>query len=296
MDQDLDYVDMFDEEAINFIDSPFNYMGGKFKLMPQMKGHFPKHIDTFVDMFCGGGSVFVNSLDVGADCYIANDSVESLMAFYGLIQDVEWDKLLESIRSRNLEKADKDAFEDLRDRYNTSRDPIDFYMLICCGTLNMIRFNKQKMEYNNTWGNRNFNFSIESKLRDYHRRIFGNKNIWFMNTSFLDFDLSVLKGQNVFVYLDPPYWITKAGYNMIWTQKEEEGLHDFIDSLEESGIKFMMSNVAEHNGQTYPYLDRLEKYRIVELDFDYNSVSRSGKSKTKEIIVMNYGVEDERAS
>lgn len=35
------------------IQSPLNYTGGKFKLLPQILPHFPKDIDVFVDLFCG---------------------------------------------------------------------------------------------------------------------------------------------------------------------------------------------------------------------------------------------------
>lgn len=35
--------------------NPFNYVGGKYKLLPQILSLFPSHIDTFVDLFGGGG-------------------------------------------------------------------------------------------------------------------------------------------------------------------------------------------------------------------------------------------------
>jgi adenine-specific DNA-methyltransferase len=42
------------------IQSPLNYMGGKFKLLGQMLPHFPERIDTCVDLFCGGCNVGIN--------------------------------------------------------------------------------------------------------------------------------------------------------------------------------------------------------------------------------------------
>ena len=33
------------------IQSPLNYTGGKFKLLPQILPLFPKNIDIFVDLF-----------------------------------------------------------------------------------------------------------------------------------------------------------------------------------------------------------------------------------------------------
>lgn len=37
-----------------FRKSPFNYIGGKYKLLPQLLPLFPKDAETFVDLFAGG--------------------------------------------------------------------------------------------------------------------------------------------------------------------------------------------------------------------------------------------------
>ena len=36
------------------IKSPLNYVGGKFKLLPQILPYIPDDINTFVDLFMGG--------------------------------------------------------------------------------------------------------------------------------------------------------------------------------------------------------------------------------------------------
>ena len=43
-----------------YIKSPLNYVGGKYKLLPQILPLFPKNIDTFVDLFGGGFNVGIN--------------------------------------------------------------------------------------------------------------------------------------------------------------------------------------------------------------------------------------------
>ena len=55
--------------------SPFFYVGDKFKLLSQLKDNFPKDIDKFIEPFCGGGSVFLNTK---ANQYILND-IDSYM-------------------------------------------------------------------------------------------------------------------------------------------------------------------------------------------------------------------------
>lgn len=38
----------------NYIQSPLNYTGGKYKLLKQIVPLFPTNIDIFVDLFGGG--------------------------------------------------------------------------------------------------------------------------------------------------------------------------------------------------------------------------------------------------
>lgn len=41
-------------EIIEPIRSPLNYIGGKYKLLPQILKYFPTDINCFIDLFCGG--------------------------------------------------------------------------------------------------------------------------------------------------------------------------------------------------------------------------------------------------
>ena len=50
--------------------SPLFYVGDKYKLISEIKTHFPNRIDKFVEPFVGGGSVFMN---VKANDFILND-------------------------------------------------------------------------------------------------------------------------------------------------------------------------------------------------------------------------------
>ena len=61
------------------IQSPLNYTGGKYKLLPQILPLFPKDIDVFVDLFCGGCNVGIN---VDCNRVIYNDLNENLLYLY----------------------------------------------------------------------------------------------------------------------------------------------------------------------------------------------------------------------
>ena len=56
-----------------------NYIGGKYKLLPQILPLFPQNINTFVDMFAGGLDV---SLNVRANNIICNDINNYVIGIY----------------------------------------------------------------------------------------------------------------------------------------------------------------------------------------------------------------------
>jgi hypothetical protein len=82
--------------------------------------------------------------------------------------------------------------------------------------------------------------------------------------------------------------ISEAGYNAYWSKQLEEGLYELIDELDSMGIRFMMSNVSKHKGKENPHLNKLTKYKIIDLEFDYEKVAKKKGSDTQEIIVMNF--------
>ena len=102
-----------------YIKSPINYIGNKYKLISQIIPLFPEKISTFVDVFGGSGTVLINT---NAEHYIYNDVnpyVEGI--FRGLIEtDTQTiiDAIEKLIQEYSLSKTNKDGFEKLRDFYN----------------------------------------------------------------------------------------------------------------------------------------------------------------------------------
>lgn len=50
--------------------SPFNYIGGKYKMLPQLMKFFPRRVNNMYDLFAGGCDVCTN---VKANHIYAND-------------------------------------------------------------------------------------------------------------------------------------------------------------------------------------------------------------------------------
>lgn len=279
-----------DFENVNYA-SPLNYIGGKADMVSFIKLNAPKKIDRFIDMFGGGFNVGIN---FDAEQIIYNDcnfKVKELLEMFRNYELIEIYKYITyMIKKYNLEKGNKEAYLNIRNLYNSQdikhRDPRLLYLLVLFGYQQQIRFNSS-YDYNNPVGQAGFNDSILEKIISYCRNL-KEKNVVFMSRDFEDMWEHI--NQETFVYCDPPYLITLGSYNdgkrgfNGWNEKEEKRLLNFLDKLNNSGVKFMLSNVLEHKGKKNELLINWVKennYKVIE----YNGKTRK---KRKEVIIINY--------
>lgn len=62
--------------------SPLFYVGDKYKLINEIKTHFPQHIGRLIEPFVGGGSVFMN---VDANEFLLNDIDSFVIAIHKML-------------------------------------------------------------------------------------------------------------------------------------------------------------------------------------------------------------------
>lgn len=281
----------------NILKSPLNYTGGKYKLIDKIEPHFPENISTFVDLFAGGLNVSINMEK--AQNIICNDLNNFVIDIYKEFQKHDITYILKYIEKRiiefDLSKENREAYINFRKFYNENQNPLDLYVLICYSFNYQIRFNSN-LKYNNTFGlNRSsFNESTKKNLILFHNKI---KNFKFESKNFIEYNFNSLK-KGDFVYLDPPYLITTGSYNDGkrgfdgWSKTEEKLLYEKIDELNDRNIDFCLSNVIEHKGKTNEILlNWSKKYKITDLNFNYNNASYQSKNtteKTREVIITNY--------
>ena len=277
------------------IKSPMNYVGGKYKLLPQILPLFPKNIETFVDLFCGGFNVGIN---VEAKNIVANDICLPVIEVYKGIQKEGMpnalNKVKNTIKEFGLSKTNEEGFRAIRNHYNDgNRDWYIFYAMLTHSFNYQIGFNK-KGDYNTPFGrNRSsFNPTLEKHFVEFGTAI-SKKNIIFTSESFETFDISDLT-ENDFVYLDPPYLIGDADYNRRggWTKVAENKLLEMCDKLNANGIKFALSNVLEHRGFENEMLKEwAKKYNINYINYNYNNCNYQTNNKdhkTIEVLITNY--------
>lgn len=294
--------------------SPFFYVGDKFKLICKIKHLFPEKIDTLVEPFLGGGSVFLN---VDAKRYSLNDinkdvialhnfltsnsgnekrflqQVKKIVTKYDLSRSVFEDVVPMSLRKKWLKtyyaEYNRKGYTMLRTEYNNSKkkDPLLLYLLLIYGFNRILRFNK-KGEFNVPVGNVDFNRNVAKALNDYFS-VTKDKKISFHNEDFKTFLNSQKLKKHDFVYVDPPYLISASEYNKLWGTEQEEALLNILDTLDKKGIKFALSNITTYNGKKNEKLIIwMKRYKVHKVDSNYISYHNNAKKQITEVLVTNY--------
>ncbi len=315
-------INLFD----NYIKTPLNYTGNKSRLLEQIIPLFPKKINRFIDMCCGGASIGLNVINQSQEVVcidINRPLIELLQTLQLFSENSIISKAEEIIYSFNLsdtfnkgysvykpyvegnngfKKYNKNGYEKLRTFFNSSQletGEKSIYLLVLLSFCfnNDIRFNSSG-KFNMPVGKTDFNASIREKLHSFKQGI-KNKNIKFYFSDFSvvkEFELS----ENDFVYCDPPYLISNAVYNnsncqhSAWTEYQEERLLDTLDFLSQKGIRFALSNILSKEGANNTILQKwIEKnnFSVVDIEYHYRSSSYhkiNRKSNEREVVILNY--------
>lgn len=286
----LFYVEKNDINNVNF-ESPLNYIGSKAKMIDELKSHFPKKIEKFIDAFGGGFNVGINSNHNRIVYNEYNHFVKGLIESFNEIDTYQYILFVKRIIKKfNLEPENSENYTKIRDYYNSlpvsKRDPKILFTIIMYGFNQQIRFNGQ-YDFNNPVGMRWFNDKVLEKMVSFSRTI-KEKKIQFENLDYKDLTNHI--NQNSFFYFDPPYRLTTGSYNdgkrgfRGWGIETESSLFDFVDTLNKKGIKFMISYVIEHKEKTNDEIIKWvesKKYKIIEMN-------KIPGIQRKEIIIINY--------
>jgi len=301
-----------------YIASPLNYTGGKYKLLKQILPLFPTaEPDCFVDLFCGGCNVGIN---VKANTILYNDKDKKLIGLLNAMKKTPRDIWIKDVFSiiykHGLSDSAKNGYEyygcngsdglgsynkenylALRDEFNhyprKNRHYYEMlYTLIVFSFNNQIRFNSHG-EFNLPVGKRDFNNKMQYKLLSFMKKI-QEQHTTFMSRDFRKINLDFLT-ENSFVYADPPYLITIATYNENggWNNDDELDLLRLLNQLDKKGIRFALSNVLSHKGKTNQILvDWTEKnnYNVHHLKYNYanSSYHTDHTSDSDEVLITNF--------
>ena len=283
--------------------------------MPEIKKYLPKNINNYIEPFVGGGSSFLN---VKAKHYYVNDidsyiiSIHKELFKYSNFKNDFFTKIFKIIKKYNLScsyngnlvpeelkkqfkktyyaKYNKEQYLKLRNDYNKNQnDILKLYLLLIYGFNHMTRFNS-KGEFNLPVGNVDFNSNVYNSLNYYFDYI-QNIDIRYYNLDYKDFINSLNIGKNDYILLDPPYLISQSEYNKLWDERHEKELCDFLDKINEKGIRFGITNLIYHKGKKNSIFEKWsKKYFVYEISSNYISFNNNTiKANSKEVFVTNYG-------
>lgn len=296
---------------------PFNYTGGKYKLLPQIKPLLAE-ASSFIDLFAGGCNVSINSKATKIICNDSNSELVALLKHFKknkvsiLLYEIE-----EIIKKYNLSRTDihgyeyykcnsgnglapynKERYLKLRADFNRLRKQGEtpwtmLYVLIVYSFNNQIRFNKNG-EFNLPVGKRDFNIKMRTKLVHFCEAI-KKRDVSFLNKDFRKINLSLLDHESL-IYCDPPYLITNATYNESgqWTEKDERDLLVYLDKANSMGFKFALSNVLQTKNKENEILIswlQKNKFKVYKLKNDYSNSNYQRKDKpsySNEVLIINY--------
>ncbi len=209
-------------------------------------------METFIDGFGGDFNVGINSSSNKIIYNELNHFVKDLVESFRVNDTYQYLLYMKRIIKKfNLKKQDSKSYIEARDYYNSlpfsKRDPKLLYTIILYGFNQQIRFNGDH-DFNNPVGMHWSNDKVLEKMISFSR-IIKEKNIDYTKIpEFID--------NEPFVYLDPPYRLITGAYNdgkrgfKGWGLEAEKVLFEFADYLSSKAIRFMISYVIEHKGQT----------------------------------------------
>lgn len=294
--------------------SPLFYVGDKYKLITEIKTHFPDNIGRLIEPFVGGGSVFMN---VDANEFLLNDIDSFVIAIHKMLcsyvdREEEFFKeffdivkkynlslsykentvpkeLKESFPKTYFAKYNKEAYSRLRDDFNKGgkQEIMQLYALLIYGFNRMLRFNK-KGDFNLPVGNVDFNQNTYNAIVDYFT-LLKDKNVVWYNEDFRVFLNNIDYREDDLIYLDPPYLITFSEYNKLWNEETERELLNLIDDLNKRNIKFAISNVTHYKGKVNNlFLDWSKHYNSFPIKSNYISFNDNTVKNFNEVLVTNF--------
>ena len=201
------------------------WTGSKRSQSNEIVSYFPKEIETYYEPFCGGCSVLRELLDsdIKVENYICSDNNHDLIMLWKTIKmtpsilSSAYRRLWNELNKNDDIERKKYLYEEIRNRFNMYRNPMDFMFLNRTCYNGLIRYNTEG-DFNTS-----FHFSRKGIGPDKFDKIV---NEWseLLNdnkVAFLTKDYRQINPyENDFMYIDPPYTNTNGVYTDDFTNAE----------------------------------------------------------------------------
>lgn len=262
---------------------PIPYQGSKRALAAIIGTHIPRDVDVWYEPFAGSAAMTLWAAHNGsARRFVVADALEPVAWLWqSIIAEPEATARRYRAIWQGQRKGDRDYFNTVRDRYNTSADPVDLLYLVCRCVKNAVRFNARGA-FTQSADHRRLGMhpdrmtaAIDGASRLLRGRTEVRSGDWLATTADA--------GRRDFVYLDPPYLGTTIGRDRRYAQQlERDALIDGLRELTARGVRFALSYDGMTGAKVYgpPLPDELGLARLL-LDAGTSSqATLSGRSET----------------
>jgi DNA adenine methylase len=283
--------------SVKALKTPIRYPGGKSKAIKTLSQWYPQIISEYREPFIGGGSIAIDVTKANPDIPVwINDLYVPLYNFWVQLRDRGQDlsegvreqkeKMLERGTQDEKDKFAKDLFNKYAnelDTYDDFRKAVAFFIMNKCSYSGLT----ENSTFSRTAANSNFSLVGADKLSQFSELI---KKWKITNIDYSE--VMNAPGEDVFVFLDPPYDIKDFLYGKNREMHKFFDHDKFAEDVYKCPHEFMI---------TYNVNDRLlelyKDYHLREWKLRYSMVHRGDKNtqdnvKT-ELLVTNYPTEKE---
>ncbi|GBC64112.1 DNA adenine methylase [Desulfonema ishimotonii] len=251
---------------------PIKCQGIKTKLVPWIKAIIPDDFTgKWIEPFAGSGVVAYNIRPKKA---LLCDTNPHLIKFYNSIKDgrITSDLVRSFLEAEGakLRKEGQDYYYEVRERFNTDKEPLDFLFLNRSCFNGMIRFNK-KGGFNVPFCRkpRRFEKAYVTKIVNQVAHVQTLLQYHDFEFRCQDFELTVTNasGEDM-IYCDPPYIGRHVDYYNGWDETHEIRLSEVLDK---SGSRFILSTWHSNDYRENKYLKTIwRKFNILTREHFYH--------------------------
>ena len=261
----------------------FAYPGGKGRVLHWLYSIFPEAF-TYIEVFGGSFVVVLNIKWSKYSLYIVNDldpGIKALTTCFLLCPGVIEEAVRHDIHSQavfnelkhynivNLSMIEKALVKLYLISHSVGRKGESFSYSLNAKKINNIKLTPAKIDH------------IAARMRRMH----------IFSEDFRDFISRMYKVKNGFMYLDPPYVISKKGrhYTLVFREKDHFDLSELLKRFEPKRMKWLLSY------QKDPVIDKYySDYYINDIEVPYSLTVEQKDGKTreikKELLISNYNI------
>ena len=194
------------------------WSGSKRKQAEEIINRMPREIGTYYEPFCGGCSVLrrlLSSKEHHVNAFVCSDANSDLISLWNAIRDCpvfivnKYAQMWNALNKDNDLGRKKDYFNQVRERFNATRQPHDFLFIMRTTTNGMPRYNKDG-KFNNSFHVTRNGIEPErlNKVIQEWSNVLSERSVEFVCQDYS----KVNPDKGDFMYLDPPYAGTTGMY------------------------------------------------------------------------------------